>query len=270
MSVTITLLGEVTAQVDQRLVDLGTPRQRCVLAALAVDASQLVPADRLVARVWGADTPRRGRALLHTHISRLRGAFAGALAIVHRSGGYILEMNQPEHAIDLLQFRALRDQVHDAADDTRRVELLTEALALWRGQPLSGLSGVWAEGERDRWQQERWAAEHDLVDAQLSTGHGGELVAPLAARVVQHPLDERIAGQYMLALHRAGRSADALAHYLQLREQLVEELGTDPGAAIQHLYQQILAADPTLNPTPAATTPQPVVIQRQLPACQRS
>ena len=110
MSVKIALLGEVTAQVDQRLVDLGTPRQRCVLAALAVEAGRLVPADRLVARVWGTDTPRRGRATLQTHISRLRGAFDDALAIVRRSDGYILEIDQPQQAVDLLQFRVLRDQ----------------------------------------------------------------------------------------------------------------------------------------------------------------
>jgi DNA-binding SARP family transcriptional activator len=266
MSVKIALLGEVTAQIDQRPVDLGTPRQRCVLAALAVDAGRLVPADRLVARVWGAVTPRRGRATLHNHISRLRGAFAGTLAIVHRSDGYTLEIDQAEQAVDLLHFRALIAQARSGGDDSRRVALLTGALALWNGQPLSGLSGEWVEGERDRWQQERRAAEHDLVDAQLAIGLSDELVAPLAAHAAQHPLDERLAGQYMLALHRAGRSADALDHYRRLRERLVEELGTDPGTGLQDLHQRMLAADPSLNPTPAGTTTESTIIPRQLPA----
>ena len=266
MSVKIALLGEVTAQVDQRLVDLGTPRQRCVLAALAVDAGQLVPADRLVGRVWGVDTPLRGRATLQTHISRLRGAFNGAVAIVNRSRGYILEIDQPQQTVDLLQFRALRDQARSAGGDTPRVALLTDALALWHGQPLSGLSGEWVEGERDRWQQERLTTEHDLVDAQLRTGQGEELVALLSGRSAQHPLDERVAGQYMLALHRAGRSADALVHYQRLRERLVEELGTDPGAALGDLHRQILAADPSLLPAPADRVTQPMVMPRQLPA----
>jgi DNA-binding SARP family transcriptional activator len=246
MSVEITLLGEVTARAGRRVVDIGTPRQRCVLAALAVDAGRVVPADRLLARVWGPDTPRRGRATLQTHISRLRGALDGAAAIVHRADGYALELDQPDQAIDLLRFHALRHQARDAGDDANRVALLTEALALWRGQPLSGLTGEWVSGERDRWQQEHRAAEHDLVDAQLSVGLGGELVAPLSARVTQQPLDERLAGQYMLVLHRAGRSADALAHYRQLRERLVEELGTEPGTALQGLHLRILAADPGL------------------------
>lgn len=244
MSVEIALLGEVTAQIDQRLIDIGTPRQRCVLAALAVDAGRLVPADRLVARVWGAETPRRGRATLHTHISRLRGAFAGTLAIVHRSDGYTVEMARPDQAVDLLRFRSLCDQARSTAEDTRKVALLTEALALWHGQPLTGLTGEWVEGERDRWQQEHHAAEHDLIDAQLSIGLGDELVAPLSARTAQHPLDERLASQYMLALHRAGRTADSLNHYRQLRKHLLEQLGTDPGNALQTLHQQILAADP--------------------------
>jgi DNA-binding SARP family transcriptional activator/tetratricopeptide (TPR) repeat protein len=266
MSIKITLLGEVTAHVDRRLVDLGPPRQRCVLAALAVDAGRLVPADRLMGRVWGADTPRRGRATLHSHISRLRGAFAGALAIVHRSDGYTLEVDQAEQAVDLLQFRALYALAGRAREHTRAATLLTEALALWHGVPLIGLSGEWVEGERDRWERERWAAEHDLVDARLRMGQGEELIAQLSTRAVRHPLDERIAGQYMLALHRAGRSADALNHYRQVRERLIADQGTDPGTALQDLHQQILVADPRLISAAAAPVAEPLVIPRQLPA----
>jgi DNA-binding SARP family transcriptional activator/tetratricopeptide (TPR) repeat protein len=270
MPIEIALLGEVTARVDRRPVDLGPPRQRCVLAALAVDACRLVPADLLVGRVWGVATPRRGRATLHSHISRLRKAFAGTLTIAHRSDGYLLEMDQPDQAVDLLRFRALRDQARGGGEDTRTVELLTEALALWHGEPLTGLSGEWVDGERDRWQQERSAAEHDLVDAQLRLGRGEELVAQLSARAARYPLDERVAGQYMLALHRAGRSADALDHYRHLRERLVVELGTDPSTALRDLHRQVLAAEPGLLPTRASTATEPVVIPRQLPAAPAS
>jgi DNA-binding SARP family transcriptional activator/tetratricopeptide (TPR) repeat protein len=262
--VRIALLGEVTAQVDGRLVDLGPARQRCVLAALAVDAGRLVPADRLVRRVWGTDTPRRGRATLHSHISRLRGAFDGAVAIVHRADGYTLVLDQPDQAVDLLRFRALYDQARRAGDATRTVALLTEALALWQGDPLAGLRGEWVTGERDQWQQERLAVEHDLVDARLLVGQGEELVAQLSVRTTQDPLDERVAGQYMLALHRAGRSADALDHHRQLRERLVEELGTDPGSALRNLHRQILAADPDLLVPPTVTVTASVVVPRQL------
>ncbi|MEV4049566.1 BTAD domain-containing putative transcriptional regulator [Amycolatopsis sp. NPDC049688] len=251
MVVEIVLLGEVTVRVDGRRVDLGPARQRCVLAALAVDAGRLVPADRLVERVWGADTPRRGRAVLHSYISRLRMAFAGALEVVHRSDGYMLVAPQADQPVDLLRFRALRGQARHADDDTRRVALLSDALALWRGEPLMGVSGQWVDSERDQWQQEREAAEQDLTEVQLRLGHGEDLTTQLSVQTARHPLDERAAGQYMLALHRAGRTADALACYRQLRERLVEELGTDPGPALQELHQRILDTDPTLTPSPA-------------------
>lgn len=266
MSVTIALLGEVSAEIGRQPVDLGPARQRCVLAALAVDAGRLVPTERLVERLWGAGTPRQGRAALRSHISRLRAAFAGALTIEYRSDGYTLVTGQPDRMVDLLRFRALCDQAHGTADDAGKVASLTSALALWHGEPLTGVSGAWADSERDRWSQERLAAQHDLVDARLRLGHGEDLVAQLTSRSASFPLDERVAGQYMLALHRAGRSADALGHYRRLRERLVAELGTDPSAALQDLHRQILAADPDLLPTAAGTTALP----RQLPGAPAS
>jgi DNA-binding SARP family transcriptional activator/tetratricopeptide (TPR) repeat protein len=207
---------------------------------------------------------------LHSYISRLRGLSSGALAVVHRPGGYVLVADQAERAVDLLRFRALRDGAR-GADSTRRAKALAEALALWRGDPLTGVSGQWVEDERDRWQQERWAAEHDLVDAMLSMGQGGELVSQLAARTARHPLDERVAGQYMVALHRAGRTADALAHYRHMREHLIDELGTDPGAALRDLHRRILDSDPTLTPPVAArnTVETRHPVPRQLPAPPR-
>ncbi|WP_158853696.1 ATP-binding protein, partial [Saccharothrix deserti] len=106
----------------------------------------------------------------------------------------------------------------------------------------------------------------DLTDALLGLGHGEDLVADLTIRTVEWPLDERVAGQYMLAVYRAGRAADAMAHYRKVRERLVDELGTDPGAALQDLHRQILAADPALAAAPGGTAAEPVVVARQLPA----
>ncbi|WP_211257735.1 AfsR/SARP family transcriptional regulator [Lentzea albidocapillata] len=236
-------------------VDLGAPRQRCVLAALAVDAGKVVPVDRLVERVWGADAAPRARTTLHSYVSRLRRAVAaiGGLAIEHRSGGYVLLGDE----IDLLKFHDLRARARsgDAAG------LLTEALALWRAEALTGLDGEWAREERDRLEQERLAASHELVDARLAAGGGGELVAELAARVASHPLNEHVARQYLLALHRAGRGTDALEHYRRIRERLQAELGTEPSVALRELHQRILAADPRLTAAP----PLPVV-PRQLPS----
>ncbi|MER5268751.1 BTAD domain-containing putative transcriptional regulator [Actinosynnema sp. NPDC002837] len=258
MAVVLRLLGEVTAEVDGRPVDLGAPRQRCVLAALAVDVGRAVPVDRLVERVWGGEVARRAPATLHSYISRLRRALTGAdgVAIVRRSGGYALVADA---VVDLHRFRLLCGRARE--DDA--VRSLTEALALWRGEALTGLAGEWVGAVRDRLRQERSAAEHDLVDARLHAGEGAELVAELSARAARHPLDERVAGQYLLALHRAGRTPDALAHYRQVRTRLVEELGAEPREALRELHRRILAADPALAASPPCAA---AVVPRQLPA----
>lgn len=262
------LLGAVSALVDDEVVDLGPARQRCVLAALAVDANHVVSVDRLIQRVWGERPPLRARQTLVNYMSRLRQVLAASsAAIVRGSGGYSLAV--PPSTIDLHRFRDLRSRVF-AEDDQRAVALLEDALGLWRGDALTGLNGDWAEAERDRLHRERLDAECDLTDALLRLGRGEDLVAELSTRVVEHPLDERVACQYLLALHQAGRTADALEHHRQLRERLAEELGTDPGPALQELYQQILVADPRLiavptSATPATTASEPLV-PRQLPA----
>ncbi|MBW4718180.1 AfsR/SARP family transcriptional regulator [Saccharothrix obliqua] len=253
MRVEFGLLGEVTARVDGRAVDLGPARQRCVLAALAVDVGRAVPAERLVARVWGPDTPRRGTAALHSYISRLRRVLAGAAGVVRRSGGYALVAHQSGPVVDLERFRALRARGDEVA-------ALTEALALWRGEPLTGLSGEWAAAERERLRRERLAAQHDLVDARLRAGEGEGLVVELSARAAEHPLDERVAGQYLLALHRAGRSADALEQYRRVRDRLADELGADPGRPLRELHRRILADDPALTPPPGDGQPAPAAL----------
>lgn len=262
MAVLVRLLGEVSTEIDGRPVDLGTPKQRCVLAALAVDAGRVVPVDRLVERVSGTDVAHRSRATLHSYISRLRRALSDAatVSIVRRSGGYALITDSAEPVTDLHRFRDLCTRAR--GDDGQAVRAWTEALALWQGQPLTGVDGEWAEAERDRLAQERLAAELDLADALLRLGKGGQLVSELSARSAQEPLDERVAGQYMLALHQAGRTTDALEHYRQVRARLVDELGTEPGAALQELHQQLLTADFALTSAPPAPAP---VVPRQLP-----
>uniref|UniRef100_UPI0031D763CE AfsR/SARP family transcriptional regulator n=1 Tax=Saccharothrix mutabilis TaxID=33921 RepID=UPI0031D763CE len=267
MTARVVLLGEVAVRIDGRSVDLGPAKQRCVLAALAVDAPRLVPADRLVARVWGADAPRRGRKTLYSYLSRLRRALSGTdgVAVVGRSGGYALVVDRLDQVIDLHRFRELCVRAREHGDDVEAARLLTEALALWRGSALTGVNGAWVDAERDRLEQERLAARNDLSDARLRLGHGARLVVELAARAAEHPWDERVAGQYMLALHQNGRTADALAHYRRLRERLVAELGTDPGAALRELHRQVLAADPALSP--ATTDPGgPRAVPLQLPS----
>ncbi|NUT97869.1 MAG: tetratricopeptide repeat protein [Saccharothrix sp.] len=263
MVIGIGLLGEIAVRVGGRPVDPGPARQRLVLAVLAVEAGRAVPVERLAERVWGAAPPRRPRETLHSYVSRLRQVLAaGGMSVQRRSGGYALVGDSS--TVDLHRFRDLCGLARAAAGDDERVEaLLAEAVALWRGAALTGVDGEWAAAERDRLRLDLLAAELDLTDARLRLGAGEELVAQLAARTDAHPLDERVAAQYMRALYRAGRAADALEHYRRLRERLVEDLGTDPGEALRRLHRLILVADPALTASRKGT---PVTVPRQLPA----
>ncbi|MGW6933552.1 BTAD domain-containing putative transcriptional regulator [Lentzea sp. NPDC054927] len=247
------LLGGIAVRSGGGALDLGPARQRCVLAALAVDAGRVVSVDRLIDRVWGENPPLRARATLLNYLSRLRlllaDAGGGSATVVRRPGGYTLQAERS--AVDLLRFHDLCDRAR-AVDDGHAVVLLQRALELWRGEALTGVDGEWAEAERDRLHQQRLEAECDLTDVLLRLGHGEDLVATLTTRTAHWPLDERVAGQLMLALHRAGRTADALAHYRHLRDRLIEQLGTEPGTALQDMHQRILANDLALTPPPAA------------------
>ncbi|MFE2752224.1 BTAD domain-containing putative transcriptional regulator [Actinosynnema sp. NPDC059335] len=268
MTVVLRLLGEVAVEVDGRPVDLGTPRQRCVLAALAVDAGRVVSVDLLVERVWGVDVARRAQGTLHNYISRLRRVLVGAdgVAIVRRSSGYVLLTDTIGPPTDLHRFRELCAAADAEVDDEHAARMLTDALGLWRGEPLTGLGGVWVEAERERLAQERLTVEQTLVDARLRLGEGGQLVTELSQRSARQPLNERVAAQYMLALHQAGRSAEALEHYQKVRTRLIEELAIEPGVLLQEAHQQVLVADTTWVTTAAGDGVRAAVVPRQLPA----
>ncbi|WP_433271446.1 BTAD domain-containing putative transcriptional regulator [Actinosynnema sp. CS-041913] len=263
------LLGGVEADVDGVPVDLGSAKQRGVLAVLLVEADRLVTMDRLLSCVWGEQVPDRARNSLYTYLSGLRAALSGAedVQLVRRSGGYRLTVEEQD--VDLHRFRELIGGAR-AVDDERAGELFQEALGLWRGVPLADLDTPWADDVRTVLERERLAAELDHVDVALRLDRHAELLPGLADRAQRHPLDERAAGQLMLALYRSGRQADAVEQYRQVRTRLVDELGADPGPRLQELYQRILNADPDLT-TPTGTTAVAAVsaVPRQLPAPPR-
>ncbi|MFS8097626.1 tetratricopeptide repeat protein [Lentzea alba] len=256
-AVEIALLGEVNARVGGRIVELGPARQRCVLAALAVDVNKAVSVAQLTHRVWGDDPPPRSRATLHSYLSRLRQAFAGTdqITLASRSNGYVLIADA--QTVDLTRFRKLRDEArhHNHSQDVAHV--LEQAMALWRGEPLTGIGGEWADVTRERLAQERDAAELDRIDARLRLDQGPELLATTSVFVTTWPLDERVAGQHMQALAQAGRISEALEHFRAVRTRLVEDLGTEPGAELRRLHEKLLISD---------ERPQQVDVPRQLPS----
>jgi DNA-binding SARP family transcriptional activator len=219
---------------------------------LLIDVNQVVTTGQLIDRVWGEGPPPRAHSTLYSYVSRLRSALASAddVDIANQSGGYVLATDSAR--VDLHRFRRLVAQARDT-DDQRAAVLYEQALRLWRAQAFADLDTPWFNQTRDSLEAERRANELCHNDLKLRLGQHTELVADLSIRTGDYPLDERLAGQFMLALCRSGRQADALAHYQQVRQRLADELGTDPSSPLRTLHQQILTADPAL----AAPTQQP-------------
>ncbi|MEV0952721.1 tetratricopeptide repeat protein [Promicromonospora sp. NPDC050249] len=248
----------MSARSEHGPVPLGTARQRAVLAALLIEPGLPVPLDQLVERVWGTTAPRSARQTLHSYISRLRSVLddAGGPAPARRSGGYALDVDPA--AVDLHQFRALAVQAR-CTDDSRADALWQDAMGLWRGKPFADLDSAWLRSFAVTLEAERQAAALDHFDLLLRRGEHARLLPEVAAAVRAHPLDERLAGQLMLALYRCGRQADALAHFRLVQESLADELGSDPGSALCDLHQRILRHDPELAVPATASGPDPSV-----------
>ena len=238
------MLGDVEAHFDGQRLDIGPTRQRCVLVALLVDVNRPVPADQLIDRVWSGDLPHRARNALAGYLSRLRQIFSGDgdVEIAREPGGYVLKADPA--SVDLHRFRQLSTAARAAADPVEADRLFVEALELWRGDPFATLDTPWLNDVRTALGAERLAVVLDHNDAGLRAGRHGELLAQIAAAAQDHPLDERLAGQLMLAQYRCGRQADALDTFRVVRERLVEELGADPSSALRQVHQQVLDGDP--------------------------
>ncbi len=263
------VLGPVEAEVGGQVVDLGHARQRCVLAALLVDANRTVSADELLDRVWGERPPQRARNILSGYLSRLRQALGVSAEVTVTRGPAGYRLTADPMAVDLHRFRHLVAQARTSRDDV----LFAEALALWQGEAFATLDTPWLAGVRAGLAAERLAARLDRNTLVLDCGRHAELLADLAGLAAEHPMDERIAGQLMLALYRCGRQAEALAEYRRIHQVLVDEVGTEPGPPLQRLQRDILAADRGLQPPNAQSAvpaPGPAKTPRQLPAAPKA
>ena len=259
MTVEFRLLGDVEARLDGRRLEIGHARQRCVLAALLVDVNRPVPVDQLADRVWADQPPHRARNALAGYLSRLRTLLADAedVMIAREPGGYALATDAL--SVDLHRFRHLASQARAAADPRDAVALFDRALDLWRGEPFASLDTPWVNDVRTALEAERLSVALDRNDVALRAGRHTELLVELAAALHAHPLDERLAGQLMLAQYRSGRQADALETYRQMRERLVDELGVDPSPPLRRVHQQILDGEPP----PRVSEPAVLAVGRQ-------
>jgi predicted ATPase/DNA-binding SARP family transcriptional activator len=243
------ILGPFEVADDQgRELVVGGHRQRTVLAILLLHAGEVVSSDRLIEELWGEHAPATAAKTIQVYISKLRSALGDG--VVHtRAGGYMLDSGRAD--VDARRFEALVADGRgalQASDPRHAAQSLRDALELWRGQPLADFAyEPFAQGEVARLEEARLAALEDRIDADLALGAHAALVSELESLAREHPLRERLCGQLMLALYRAGRQAEALEVYQRARVHLAEELGLEPGPALKGLQAQILDHAPALQ-----------------------
>jgi DNA-binding SARP family transcriptional activator/Tfp pilus assembly protein PilF len=225
-------------------VPIGGPQQRALLAVLLVNAGGVISADRLIDHLWGERPPGNARSRLHGSVADLRKVLRerdGRQPLRTRAPGYLLEVRPGE--LDADRFQELVVAARRSRSVTEAARQLDQALALWRGRPLDGVEVDGLAPVVTQLAESHLEAIEARVDVDLRLGRDQGLVAQLQALVREHPVRERLWVLLMMALHRAGRRADALAAYRELREALVDELGVEPGEAAQRLHQSILAGD---------------------------
>ncbi len=241
------LLGPLDVTIDGQRLSLGGPKQRLVLAHLLIRANEIVSAELLIDEIWGEEPPDAARGSLQSYVSHLRKAL-GPERLEGRAPGYVLHV--PAADIDAARFESLVTQARRRlrTDPSAAARALRDALALWQGEPLADLPAERSlQAEIERLSEMRLAALEDRLEAELSLGLHNELVPEFEQLIRRHPLRERLGGQVMLALYRAGRQAEALAAYHRLRGALQSQLGVDPSPSIEALQRRILNQDPSLQ-----------------------
>lgn len=250
---TFHLLGPFTLSRDGQPVQVSSSRLRALLATMALSAGEPVTAVQLAERVWAPAPLDNPRNALYTNVVRLR-RLIGNDAIRTVPDGYLLDI--PAANVDLLRFRELVEEAAAARQLSRwpqELELLREALGLWRGQPFTGVQSAWLDTEiAPRVAEERFAALNRRISLELAGGRHLALIPELRELTGAYPLQEAIWEKLVLALHRAGRRADALDAFRQAREVLRDELGLDPGRELEQLHRAVLAADDPIPQTPRA------------------
>jgi DNA-binding SARP family transcriptional activator len=245
------ILGAVEVHGDDGPVQIAAAKQRVVLAVLLLANGRPVSTDELIEALWGDDPPKTATTSLQNFVSQLR-KLVGADLLVTKAPGYALQI-APEQ-LDLNRFVELVASARTAEPAEAAVRL-RDALALWRGEPLADLTyESFAANEIGRLEELRLAALEQRLDVDLALGRHDDVSAELELLVAAHPLRERLRGQLMLALYRAGRQAEALQAYHKARKVLDEELGIDPSPELQRLYGEILRQERSLKPVAPVST----------------
>lgn len=266
----VLLLGSVEVVGDDgRAVDVGPPKRRAVLAALALEVNRVVPAERLTGLVWGPDPPVHARTALQGHISALRKVFGtvAGIQLCRRDPGYLLAADA--EAVDVHRFFSMVATARSSPEGEDAIELLGRALALWRGPALLDVAGGPLRTSTTSWLTEaRTAAVEDWSERALRLGRGGEVLEVLTEQVDAQPMRESSVRLLVLALAAAGRQAEAIERFHHTRRLLAEELGVDPGPALRDAYQVVLRSaeqPPTRRPPTAPVPGMDAFVPSQLP-----
>lgn len=253
MTMRFGVLGPIQAVGELGVAELGGPRQRRLLAALVLDAGEVVSTDRVLDIVFDGMPPDGASTTIRSYVARLRRALAAAQAGADTSietggGGYRLDLDDAE--VDAAQFEAsirLGRRQLEARDPSLAAETLRAGLDLWRGDPYGDFAfEEWAQPEVVRLQELRLSALEELNEANLASGLADDVVSIVSAQVGEHPLRERMRSQQMLALFRVGRQVDALRSFDAFEQELIE-VGLEPSAELRRLARSIAAHDPALR-----------------------
>jgi DNA-binding SARP family transcriptional activator/tetratricopeptide (TPR) repeat protein len=258
------LLGDLQVRVGGEPVELGTMKQRLVLAVLLVDAGRTVSAEALIDRVWDEELPGEARSALYTYIARIRRT---PVEVLRRPGGYVLQTDPL--SVDLHRLRHLAEQARGVDDPAERAAMLSRAVGLWHGEPLAGLTGDWAARLREGLRPQLLGVLTEWAEAELVCGRAGTVADRLAPYVERYPLAELLVAAFIRALYHHGRRAEALDQYARTRQRIADELGLDPGPVLRELHQAVLQGTLSGRPateleaTPAQDEP---TVGNQLPA----
>ncbi|MFL6161144.1 MAG: BTAD domain-containing putative transcriptional regulator [Jatrophihabitantaceae bacterium] len=269
------ILGPLDVVADGQAVRIGGPRERIVLAMLALRANRVTSVEQLVDAVWGELPPSTARAQIQSCISGLRKVLDDAGlpdAIQTRAGGYLLTV--AEDRLDSEKFGKLVAQAHRQVAEQRLPEAaatLREALGLWRGPALSGVQSDLVQRGCAVLEDARIAAVEELMRLDLQLGRHAEISGELRVLVAEHPLRERLYEFLVLALYRSGRQAEALEVCRRARVTMISELGLEPRQELQTLERAVLNRDPSLglpseSGQPANPAEKPLSSPRQLPS----
>src|SRR4051812_176362 len=237
------VLGPLEVEDDGRAIPLGPAKERTLLAVLLLGRGRPVSDERLIDAIWGDHPPATAVKVVQVYVAHLRRAL-GSDRIVRRGRGYELVVEDGE--LDLDRFERLVREAATAEPEQASV-LLGGALGLVRGPPLADLEfEPWAVPQASLLEERVLEATEARIDADLALGRHRQLVAELEELSTEHPFREHLLGQLLLALYGSGRQADALAAYRRGVARLRDELGLEPGPALQQLEGRMLRHDPAL------------------------